>query len=215
MAQQRQRAGAVVGQAQGHAGPAHPGAAYGIVHGVGAHHQRTLPAGKALQLGERHRVHAALRLCRALAQGEGKQAARAQQAEQLAQGAGPLGGHDMLPHGAEQDDVEGQPEAQRGGKIRQLVGDPARVGVGVPACGRGAQSRGGLDRHHVVPEPGEPSGVTAAAGAHVEHEGAGGREQAVEPAVQAFRRDCLVGVCQRGGPSIVPGCRIGRVGHRS
>ena len=162
MAQLRQQgAGAVVGQAQGHAGPACPGAAQGVVRGVAAHHHRTLIAGEALQFGERHRVHAAPSLRRTLAQGDDEQAARVQQAEQLAQGTGTLGGGDVLPHGTEQDHTEGEPEAQRGGQGRQLVGDPAHARAGVAPDSLGAQGRGGLDRDHVVPEAHEPGGIAA------------------------------------------------------
>jgi hypothetical protein len=81
------------------------------LHGADDH--RAEFARKLLQFGQRHRMHGPRRFGRPLAQGDGEYAAGPQQAKQLAQRAGALGRHDVLPHPAEQDQVEGKPEAKR------------------------------------------------------------------------------------------------------
>lgn len=148
-----------------------------------------------------------------MAQGEGEHAAGPEQPEQLAHGAFALAGRDVLPHAAEQDEVEGQAEPVGGGERGQGIGHPAQARAGVAALAFGTHGGRGLDRDHVVPQAGQPGRIPAGAGAHVQHQRRSGGQQVGEPVMQPFRVERLVGVGQRGGVRAVPGHGIGGVGH--
>ena len=122
---------------------------------------------------QREGAKSALRLGRTLAQGDREQAAGAQQAEQLAHGPGALGREHVLPHPAEQDQVEREAEPVRGGQGGKPVGDPVHARAGVAVLALRAQGGRGLDGDDVVAEPGQPGGVAPAAGTHVQHQRGG------------------------------------------
>jgi len=158
-------------------------------------------------------VHDPRRLGRTLAQGDGEHAAGTQQAKQLARRAGAFGWHDVLPHCAEQDQIEGKPETKRCGQGRQAIGDPAHARAAVVMRGFGPQAGGGLDGNDIVAQPGEPGRVAPATGADIQNQGRRGWQQPGQPAVQPDRVDGFVSRRLRAGVRIVPGHGIGDGGH--
>jgi hypothetical protein len=116
---------------------------------------------KVFDLGQRDRVHRALCFRRAMPKRQYQHAARAQQREQLAHSPFALAGRDMLPHGAEQDQVERKAEPVDGGQRRQPVGHPAQTLSGMSLFTFGPHSSGRLDGDHVVSQLGKPRRIPA------------------------------------------------------
>lgn len=99
-----------------------------------------------------------------------EQAARPQQAHELAERARSVEGCDVLPDGAQRHEIGSQAEPGCGHKPGQAVWQPADPGRGVPPLGLGAHARRRLHGDHIVAHCREGTGVAASARAHVHHQ---------------------------------------------
>lgn len=130
-----------------------------------------------LDLVGRHGVHGTLFVRGAVAQGQREHAAGTEHGGELAEGAGPLPGGDVLPDRTGQHEVEGQTGAEDNGEVGQGVVGPTDARPWVPAPSLLAHGRRRFRRHHFVAERGQPSGITPAARTDAEDgRGRGGQQ---------------------------------------
>lgn len=192
VAEQRQRPGAVVGQPDGDVRPGHAIAAEAVAVFAGADDQGAVRPRQALDLGGGARVHGPARRRGAVPQRQSQEAARLEQRDELAEGTGPLAGRHVHPHGAQQNQVEGEPEAMRRLEAGQAVVEPADARVRVAARPLGAHGPRRLDRDDLVAAPGEPGDVAARAGADVEDQSRLFRHEVEQPGVRGLEGQALV-----------------------
>jgi hypothetical protein len=63
------------------------------------------------------------------------------------------------PHGAQQNEIEREPEPMHDAQVGEAIIEPADAWIGVPALHLSTHAGGGFGGHHVVVEGGEPGGV--------------------------------------------------------
>ena len=112
--EKRQRAGAVVRQANDQLCPADILAPQPILVINSALDESTMGPGKTFDLGDGYRMHGTLRVRRALSKGDRQKSSRFQQGDKLAKRAWPVVRRQVHPDGAEHDEIKRKPEAESG-----------------------------------------------------------------------------------------------------
>ena len=211
MAQQRQRAGAVVRQPKHHAGPRHARPSLLVRQVDHALDHGAMRACQPFHFVQRHRMHAARGAFGSLPQRQRQHPARAEQAKQFAPGPRAVGRQHVLPYAAEQDDVEGVSLPVNLVQRRQRVVDPADGGFGMPGARFGAlRPRARLRRRCGFGARTMRRRVRCR-----RRRRARGWAPSAEdrPAVQSVGIDRLVGVGEFLGVRVIPADRLGRCRH--
>ncbi len=201
--EQRQGAGAIVGQAERQVRPPNLRTAERVLSLDTAHHLQPMVPRQALDLVAADLVGAST-VVRTLSQGHHQEAARTQQRHQLAEGAGTFGGGYVLPDRARQHDVGGEAQPQRGRERRQAVVQPPHPGRVMEPLPFGPHGGRRLDGDDLVSGGGEPGGVAPGPGADVDHQRRLAGQEVRHPGVELPRVERLVADGDLGGVGVVP-----------
>src|SRR5690242_16218901 len=168
MPQQRQGAGAIIGQSQRHLCPANSRAPHAVGGIAGVNHSEAMCTGEPFDFLERHLVHVPLCFRWTMAERDRQQAPRLQKRDQLAEGTWPVSRRNMLPNAAQQDDICCKAKAQRCRERGQMIIHPADVMVWVKGLPTATHCGGGLDGYDLMPHSCKPCGVAASPSTHIE-----------------------------------------------
>ena len=196
VAQQRQCAGAIVGQREPQGLPRHLRPPAGVGAGSVTTRLQSVAPRDRLHLAGSDRIHRAIGGRRPAAQRDHDAAAGAQHRDQLAHRTLAHAGRYVHPHRAHPHQIEGRAGTQHRIERRQPIGEPADRRVRMASLRRTAHRRRGLHRHYLVTARGEPGRIAARTGTNVEHAGGLLRNQVEHRGVHLLEGQRLVAARQ-------------------
>lgn len=110
----------------------------------------------------------------------------------------------MHPHGAQQNEIEREPEPMHDAQVGEAIIEPADAWIGVPALRLSTHAGGGFGGHHVVAEGGEPGGVAARPRTDVQSDQVStARDELQKRGMHDVGRHALIAYGQGGGLDVV------------